>query len=61
MRIYLPIFGFSFLQQEKYCENEIDWIILYKYQFKSTDLHLNWAFWYSEWLHLKEGAFFVVL
>ena len=44
MRIYLEIFAFSFLRQEDPCENEIDWLILHKYQSKGTDLHFNWAF-----------------
>ena len=37
---------FSFATTRKAYENELGYIILYNYPFKSTDIHFNWANWF---------------
>ena len=41
MHISLAVVDLVFLQQERPCENEIHWIMLYYYQSQGTDIHLN--------------------
>ena len=59
MEIFWAILGLV-LQQEKPCDNETCWIIFVKYVSESTDINWTGQFDFSPWLHLKNGAYFVV-